>query len=248
MIRDVGLNPTRLRFLEVLGRMGVELEVEVERRSWESRSGPARAAGGGARGRSRVDADELPLVIDEVPVLAVLAAHARGDSWFAGARELRVKESDRLRRSSEGIRASGVTPPTRGTTSCRRRRAVRRDAPDRAGDHRIAMALAVAALAAPAPSEIDGMEAAAVSFPGFVATLARARAPTRGDRVRRPRGGGHRRRRRQRQETLARLLARDARAPVREHGVDVPGAPRRRDPTGVDVEDGDALVELHADA
>lgn len=114
----------------------------------------------------------VPLMIDEVPLIAVLATAAEGPTVVAGAGELRIKESDRIAAMCSGLRAMGadieerpdgfeVRGPTElaGATveSC--------------GDHRVAMALAVAALNADGETTIDGFDAAAVSWPGFEQTL-----------------------------------------------------------------------------
>ena len=114
---------------------------------------------------------ELPLVIDEVPVLALLATHARGETWFMGAAELRAKESDRLAGVADGIRALGGHAGVEGDDLVVPGLGLRGGVADGRGDHRLAMAFAVAALAADSPSEIEGMEAADVSFPGFLETL-----------------------------------------------------------------------------
>src|SRR5688572_1468611 len=106
-VRGVGLNPTRLRLLDVLRRMGLEVEVEVEREELGEPVGTMRIGPDGVLRPVHVDASELPLVIDEVPLLAALAAHADGPSRFEGGSELRVKESDRLAVLAQGIRALG---------------------------------------------------------------------------------------------------------------------------------------------
>jgi 3-phosphoshikimate 1-carboxyvinyltransferase len=170
-VAAVGVNPSRLRWLEVARRLGVEVE---------------RADGGAEAGEpvgtltvgpptdlrgTRVPPEELPLVIDEIPVLAALAAHAEGETRFEGAGELRVKESDRLSALVEGLRALGGDAEIEGDTLVVAGGGLRGGTASGAGDHRIAMALAVAALAAGGPSEVDGSEAAEVSYPGFATSL-----------------------------------------------------------------------------
>jgi 3-phosphoshikimate 1-carboxyvinyltransferase len=118
-----------------------------------------------------VSADELPHVIDEVPLLAALSAHADGPSRFEGASELRVKESDRLSALVEGIRGLGGVARADGDDLEVAGGGLAGGTSGSAGDHRIAMALIVAALAADGPSEVDGAEWAAVSFPGFLGLL-----------------------------------------------------------------------------
>jgi 3-phosphoshikimate 1-carboxyvinyltransferase len=170
-IAGVGLNPTRLRFLEVLGRMGIHTQVEVRRTELGEPVGQIRVTPGGRVRSTTVKADELPLVIDEVPILALVAAHAASDSWFLGAGELRFKESDRLRAIVEGIAALGGLAAVEGEDLVLAGGGLAGGAAHAYGDHRMAMALAVGALAAQGPSEIDGMESAEVSFPGFTPTL-----------------------------------------------------------------------------
>jgi 3-phosphoshikimate 1-carboxyvinyltransferase len=170
-VRDVGLNPSRLRFLDVMGRMGVVVETVVERDELGEPVGSLHVMPSGALSPVRVDETELPLVIDEVPILALLAAHAPGDSWFLGAGELRVKESDRIAAIVEGIRSLGGHAGEEGEDLVVAGGGLGGGTARADGDHRMAMSFAVAALAASGPSEIDGMEAADVSFPGFVPML-----------------------------------------------------------------------------
>jgi 3-phosphoshikimate 1-carboxyvinyltransferase len=171
VLTDVGLNPTRLRFLDVVGRMGVQTKVTPDREELGEPVGTIEVApSSGLRG-VRIEEDEFPLIVDEVPVLAALAAHARGESWFCGAAELRVKESDRLAAVTDGIRSLGGEAADEGDDLVLPGGGLRGGRASAGSDHRMAMSLVVAALAAEGPSEIDGIEAADVSFPGFVQTL-----------------------------------------------------------------------------
>ena len=104
--------------------------------------------------------------MDEVPVLAAVAAHAPGDSWFLGAGELRLKESDRLRAIAAGIRGLGGHAADEGMDLVIAGGSLDGGRAEAGGDHRMALSLAVAALAARAPCEIEGFESAEVSFPG----------------------------------------------------------------------------------
>lgn len=171
LVRGVGLNPTRLGFLEVVRRMGVDVEVRPETEELGEPVGSLHVLPADDLGSVRVDAVELPLVIDEVPVLAFLAANAVGESRFEGAGELRVKESDRIAAVVNGIRALGGLAAEDGDDLVLAGGGLAGGAADAAGDHRIAMGLAVGALAARSSCEIDGMEAADVSFPGFVEVI-----------------------------------------------------------------------------
>lgn len=171
-LTGVGLNPSRLAFLDVFERMGVEVDIQVEGSVLGEPVGTMHLSpGGGVVRPVRVDADELPLVIDEVPILAALAAHADGPSRFVGASELRVKESDRLSTLADGIRSLGGPTEEDGDDLVIGGGGLGGGSARSAGDHRIVMALTVAATAAEATSEIDGAEAAAVSFPGFFGVL-----------------------------------------------------------------------------
>lgn len=166
-IVDVGVNPTRLGFVHVLARMGLDVEVVVEGNELGEPVGRMHLGPSGALRPIQVEANEMPLVIDEVPLLAALAVHADGSSRFEGGAELRVKESDRLSVLAEGIRSLGGEADEEGDDLVVGGGGLAGGFAPSAGDHRIAMALVVTALAARTPSEIDGVESAAVSFPDF---------------------------------------------------------------------------------
>jgi 3-phosphoshikimate 1-carboxyvinyltransferase len=171
VLREVGLNPSRLHFLEVMERMGVRTACTVERTEVGEPVGSIEVEACRAIGPVVVQPDELPLVIDEVPILAGLAVHAGGDSWFNGARELRVKESDRVAAIVGAIRALGGIAADEGDDLVLAGGGLDGGRASSGGDHRIAMAMAVAALGGRGPSVVEGIEAADVSFPGFVSTL-----------------------------------------------------------------------------
>lgn len=170
-IHDVGLNATRTGFLAVLERMGALVRTAVERAELGEPVGTLAVEPSPALNGTTVDTGELPLVIDEVPVLALLAAHADGSTRFAGAGELRVKESDRLAAIEAAIRALGGDAAVEGDDLVVGGGGLRGGEAPVTADHRIAMAVAVSALAAREPTSIDGIESADVSFPGFVAAL-----------------------------------------------------------------------------
>ncbi len=170
-LTGVGLNPSRLAFLSVFERMGVDVDVEVEGSDLGEPVGTMRLASGGRVRPVHVGADELPLVIDEVPILAALAAHADGPSRFERASELRVKESDRLTVLTEGILGLGGVAAEDGDDLVIGGGGLGGGSARSAGDHRMVMALTVAATAAEAPCEIDDAGSAAVSFPGFFRLL-----------------------------------------------------------------------------
>ena len=167
IVDDVYLGPARAGFLDVLARMGADVE-RVGERSLRARYSPDLHA-------TDVDGDEVPGLVDEIPVLAVAAALAEGTTTFAGAGELRVKETDRVATVSSELAALGaeVQPTADGLVvrAGRRRPAGR---PVRShGDHRVAMAMAVAAMAAEGETVIEGWEAVATSYPGFEEDLRR---------------------------------------------------------------------------
>ena len=170
-LKGVGLNPSRTHFLEVMRRMGVPTEARVRTEELGEPVGEIWVGACDGIASTTIGADELPLVIDEVPVLALLAAHAVGEGRFLEAAELRVKESDRLGALARGIRALGGEADDEGDDLVVGGGGLRGGAAEAGGDHRMAMAFAVGALAADGPCEIEGMEAADVSFPGFVAQL-----------------------------------------------------------------------------
>jgi 3-phosphoshikimate 1-carboxyvinyltransferase len=171
LVRGVGCNPSRLHYLEVMGRMGVETCVDLEGDEVGEPTGTIEVRPAGSLRPVRVSADEVPLVIDEIPVLAVLAAFAPGETWFAGAGELRVKESDRLDAIGRAIRALGGHAADEGADLVVAGGGLAGGTVDPAGDHRIAMAFAIAGLNAERSVTVLGAEAADVSFPGFARTL-----------------------------------------------------------------------------
>jgi 3-phosphoshikimate 1-carboxyvinyltransferase len=170
-IHGVGLNPSRIHFLEVMKRMGIRTVCSVERTEIGEPVGTIEVEVCDGIEPIRVERDELPLVIDEVPVLAAVAAHASGESWFVGTQELRVKESDRVTAIVDATRGLGGVAADVGDDLVIGGLGLRGGRITSAGDHRIAMAMVVAALAADGPCRIDGVDAAEVSFPGFVPTM-----------------------------------------------------------------------------
>jgi 3-phosphoshikimate 1-carboxyvinyltransferase len=172
-LHGVGLNPTRTGFLTVLERMGARIAV-FNRRS----------AGGEPVGDLEVEAaelvatsigpEEVPSLVDELPLFALAAGLARGDSIVTGAQELRVKESDRVEGVKDALRPLGIHIEThhdgfrvRGVPSRPKGGGV----VDARGDHRIAMLGAVAGLVSREGVELRGAETVAVSFPDFFAML-----------------------------------------------------------------------------
>jgi 3-phosphoshikimate 1-carboxyvinyltransferase len=166
-VRDLYLGPARAGFLDVLRRMGADLEVT----GGPGTAHTVRVTGTVLHG-TYIEPAEVPGLVDEIPALAVSAMLATGLTRVRGAGELRVKESDRLATIAEMLAAFG-TPVVEledglditGGTPLRAGRV------DSHGDHRIAMAAAMAAVAAPGTSQIDGFDAVATSYPSFVDDL-----------------------------------------------------------------------------
>lgn len=182
-VDDVGLNPTRTALLGVLERFGARVQVDVRTTDAGEPRGSVTVEGD-RMGTLDITPEEVPGLIDELPAIAALAAHG-GQVTVRGAKELRVKESDRIAALVAGFRALGVNAeeladgyiiagPAAGSTRPSGGRA------DARGDHRMAMAFAIAALAAESPSVIDGSDVVAISYPGFFETLGRLVAPIDG--------------------------------------------------------------------
>lgn len=171
-VENVLLNPTRTAFLDVLRDMGADLETRATGSEPEP-IGVVTARSSRLRGTT-VSPAVVPALIDEVPILAVAAAHAEGTFTLTGAAELRVKESDRLSALAEGLTRLGVSleelPDGLVVHGGRPLKGAAVRAHD---DHRIAMSLAVAALTAAGTSEIEGADCASVSFPEFFDLIAR---------------------------------------------------------------------------
>jgi len=169
------LSPTRTAFLDVLRAMGGRVETRLEATDPEP-VGSIVASSSKLHGTT-VDPALVPSLIDEVPALAVAAAFAEGTFTVSGAAELRVKESDRIAALAEGLAALGARVRELADGLVVEGGARLSGARVRShGDHRIAMALSVAALAAEGATEVEGAECVAVSFPEFYALLERARA------------------------------------------------------------------------
>ncbi len=172
VLEGVGINPTRTGLLTILERMGAEIEVEPSgERGGEPtarlvvRAAPLRGA--------EVGGAEIPLAIDELPLVALAACFADGTTTIRDAAELRRKESDRIETVSTALTAlGGQVETTADGMVIEGGGGLRGGTIDSHGDHRIAMLGAVAGLASREGVEVVGMDAAAVSYPGFEADLA----------------------------------------------------------------------------
>jgi 3-phosphoshikimate 1-carboxyvinyltransferase len=171
-VERVGVNPTRTGLLAILRRMGAAIEVQERHEVAGEPRATLVARAARLRGTS-VEPAEVPAAIDELPILCVAAAVAEGETTLRGAQELRVKESDRIA-AIEQLRTLGAVVETRPDglvirgTGGRRLRGGRITS---GGDHRIAMAFAVAGLVADGGVEVLDAGAVGVSFPAFFATL-----------------------------------------------------------------------------
>lgn len=172
VLLNVGVNPTRTGLLGILERMGAKIEL-LEEREVEGEPIADLRVRFSSLGATEVGGAEIPLAIDELPLVALAACFAEGTTTIRDAEELRRKESDRIETVTEALRALGgdveATPDgmvIQGTGG------LSGGVIDSHGDHRIAMLGAVAGLASREGVEVHGMEAAAVSYPGFESDLA----------------------------------------------------------------------------
>lgn len=173
-VEGISLNPTRTGALDVLKRMGASIEVVETGAAAGDPVGDVSVSHSDLAG-VEISPEEIPSLIDEIPALCVAAACASGATSISGAAELRVKESDRIATIAAGLRAMGTEVEERsdgmtiaGGTALRGARI------DPKGDHRIAMAFAVAGLATPEKVTISDWSVVDTSFPNFADVLGRA--------------------------------------------------------------------------
>jgi 3-phosphoshikimate 1-carboxyvinyltransferase len=185
-LREVGINPTRIGVINILQQMGTRLEILNKRMYGGEPVADLRVRSGALKG-IQIPLDQVPLAIDEFPALFIAAACADGRTVLAGAEELRVKESDRIQVMADGLRELGITAePTpdgiiiEGKGGAGAKGTDLKSVPDGGavfsggeiqshGDHRIAMAFAMAGLRASAPIRIHDCKNVDTSFPGFAA-------------------------------------------------------------------------------
>jgi len=173
-VRGVGLNPTRVGFLDILRRMGADVEASGVREDAVGEPVGDVVARHSRLSGVRVVGEDVPGAVDELPLLALVGAFAEGETVVQGAEELRVKETDRISAVCDEFREVGVEVEeqedgfvVRGGGGVRGGRARSR------GDHRLAMGLAVAGLASREGVEVEDMAASSVSYPGFLEDLGR---------------------------------------------------------------------------
>jgi len=170
-IEGVGMNPTRTGVIEILRAMGAQIDVANERSAGGEPLADLRVRGADLHGID-IPPALVPLAIDEFPALLVAAACARGETLLSGARELRVKESDRIAAMAAGLSVLGVDAEVRDDGMVIRGGVVGGGRVESLGDHRIAMAFSMAGLRATEPVVVTDCANVATSFPGFV-SLAR---------------------------------------------------------------------------
>jgi len=170
MIKKVGMNPTRSAFIDVLARMGAHIAVMNRKALFEPVADieveSSKTCG------IVIEKREIPAIIDELPVIFVVASLSEGRTVIEGAGELRVKETDRIRSMQENLAAMGARFSSEGDNIIIDGvRELKPSAVKAYGDHRTCMSMAVAALAAQGESEIDDVACVGKSFPGFFQTL-----------------------------------------------------------------------------
>ena len=172
-VTGVNLNPGRTGLLAVLRRMGADVRVEPGPDVAGEPAGDVVARCGGMLQATEVTADEVPAMVDEIPLVGLLGALAAGTTVVSGAAELRVKESDRIRAVVGLLRAVGADAEERDDGFVvRGQMTLAGGEVDSGGDHRLAMLGALAGIVSAAGVTVHGMEAAAVSYPGFVGDMA----------------------------------------------------------------------------
>ena len=169
LLRHVGINPTRTGIINILRLMGADIELLRQGATGGEPVADIRVRGAALKG-IQIPEDQVPLAIDEFPVIFIAAACASGTTVLTGAEELRVKESDRIQAMADGLQALGVAAEAtadgmiiNGDTSI-----IGGGVVDSRGDHRIAMAFTVAGLRARGEVVIKNCNNVATSFPGFV--------------------------------------------------------------------------------
>jgi 3-phosphoshikimate 1-carboxyvinyltransferase len=167
-IHDIGLNPRRIGLLDVLERMGARISVFNRRKLGGEWIGDLDVHSAELVATD-IGADEVPLLVDELPLFALAAAGARGDSRVTGAGELRVKESDRIESVTNGLKTLGIRIRARDdgfeVKGVPARPTGGRMPSD--GDHRVAVLAAITGVVSREGVEVGGADAVAISFPGF---------------------------------------------------------------------------------
>lgn len=178
ILKNVGLNPTRRAVVDVLQSFGAKIEILEEKESCSEIVGDLRVSGGGNLlsnfAENKIEGDIIANLIDEIPILAVFGTRLENGLEIRNAEELRVKESDRISAVVENLRRMNADVEEYADGLRVWKSDLKGARIDSYGDHRIAMAFAVAGLLATGETEIIGAECAAISFPEFFQKLAEA--------------------------------------------------------------------------
>jgi 3-phosphoshikimate 1-carboxyvinyltransferase len=167
-IRNAGINPTRIGLLGALEKMGAKIAMSNIRELSGEPVADIRCTGGAELRAIEITKGEIPALIDEFPILCVAATQAEGITTIRGAGELRVKESDRIKSMATELRKMGAeVEEFEDGLSIKGRSTLRGAEVESYGDHRIAMAMAIAGLVAEGTTGIHGIGAVNISFPGF---------------------------------------------------------------------------------
>ncbi len=173
LLQHVGINPTRIGIVNILKKMGADITIENERVVGGEPVADLRVRSAPLKG-IHIPEDQVPLAIDEFPVLFIAAACATGTTVLTGARELRVKESDRIAVMAEGLKKLGVTLQETEDGIIIEGGSINGGEVDSHDDHRIAMAFAIAGLRANEPITIRDCRNVSTSFPNFVSLAQKA--------------------------------------------------------------------------
>jgi 3-phosphoshikimate 1-carboxyvinyltransferase len=172
LIKGVGINPTRTGFLDVINDMGASIElIETREESGEPVADVYCRTAPGMRG-IKIGKDRIPSLIDEFPILCVLATQAEGSTEIRGAEELRVKESDRIKVMAAEIKKFGVeVEEYPDGIAIQGKASLIGSEVDSHGDHRVAMSLSIAGLIAEGTTTITDASCVNISYPGFYEKL-----------------------------------------------------------------------------
>ena len=173
VLEHVGINPTRIGVINILRQMGAAIELSNERNVGGEPVADIHVQGARLHG-IRIPEDQVPLAIDEFPALFVAAACAEGETVLTGARELRVKESDRIQVMADGLQTLGIDARPTEDGMVLQGGALGGGTVHSHGDHRIAMAFVMAGLRARGPIEIEDCANVKTSFPNFVSLAGQA--------------------------------------------------------------------------
>lgn len=170
VVKNVGLNPTRMGFMDAFRAMGGQFEIQIRDERLEP-VGDIHVRGGRLRG-IKITRGEIPRLIDELPILMVLASYAEGDTEISGAAELRVKETDRIKSLCTNLRAVGAdVEEKQDGCKIRGKRELKGGTVESFGDHRTAMSLMIAALRSKDGITVKDIDCVSISYPKFLDDL-----------------------------------------------------------------------------